>query len=266
MNFVSYNIRGVNNLIKTKKILGQLKGLQCSVALIQETHLSQTEHLRLKREWVDQVYGASCGSKKKRGVAILFHKSVYYSNEKIFQDDEGRYVMVIGTIGGKKITILNVYAPNEDCPFFFLKIATLLADKSEGIIIVGGDFICTLNSKLDRLPAIRKPRSKMSKGLSYMMKELGLVDIWRQLHPNERDFTYMSQVHGSYSRIDLFCVSKTEMYRIKESTVEPISISDHGPVTMKINIGADNHFRHWRLNVSLLTDMNIRRELKRGFD
>lgn len=102
----------------------------------------------------------------------------------------------------------------------------------------------------------------MSKGLSYMMKELGLVDIWRQLHPNERDFTYMSQVHGSYSRIDLFCVSKTEMYRIKDSTVEPITISDHGPVTMKINLGADNHFRHWRLYVSLLTDMNIRQELR----
>lgn len=136
---------------------------------------------------------------------------------------------------------------------FFKKIATLLAEKSEGIIIVGGDFNCTLNPKLDRLPAIRKPQSKMSKGLSCMMKELGVVDIWRQLHPNGRDFTYMSQVHGSYSRIDLFCVSKTEMYRIKESTVEPISISDHGPVTMKINLGADNHFRYWRLNVSLLT-------------
>lgn len=262
LNFISYNIRGINNPIKRKKILGQLKKLHCSVALIQETHLSQSEHLKLKREWVDQVYSASCGRKKKRGVAILFNKSVYYNNEKVFQDDEGRYVMVIGTIGGKKITILNIYAPNEDCPHFFKKIATLLADKSEGVIIMGGDFNCTLDSKLDRLPATRKPQSKMSKGLSDMMKELGLVDIWRQLHPNERDFTYMSHVHGSYSRIDLFCISKTELYRIKDSTLEPISISDHGPVTMKINLGVDNHFRYWRLNVSLLTDMNIRQELK----
>lgn len=119
LNFISYNIRGINNPIKRKKILGQLKKLQCSVALIQETHLLQTEHLKLKREWVDQVYSASCGSKKKRGVAILFNKSVYYNDEKNFQDDEGRYVMVIGTMGGKKITILNVYTPNEDCPLFF---------------------------------------------------------------------------------------------------------------------------------------------------
>ena len=262
LNFITYNIRGINNPIKRKKILGQLNRFHCSVALIQETHLSETEHLKLKREWVDQVYSASYGRKKKRGVAILFNKSVYYNNEKIFQDDEGRYVMVIGTIGGIKITILNVYAPNEDCPYFIKKVATLLADKSEGIILVGGDLNCTLDSKLDRLPAIRKSQSKMSKGLLDMMKELGLVDVWRQLHPNERDFTFMSQVHGSYSRIDLFCISKTELYRIKESTIEPVTISDHGPVTMKINLGVNNHFRHWRLNVSLLTDTNIRQEIQ----
>lgn len=77
-----------------------------------------------------------------------------------------------------------------------------------------------------------------------MMKELGLVDIWRHLHPNERDFTFMSQVHGTYSRMDLFCLSKTELHRVKKSTIEPITISDRGPVTMTINLGADNHFRH----------------------
>lgn len=92
-----------------------------------------------------------------------------------------------------------------------------------------------------------------------MMKGLGLVDIWRQLQPNERDLTFMSQVHGRYSRIDLFCISKTEL---KELTLEPNSISDHGPVTMKINLGVDNQFRYWRLNVSLLTDKNIRQDLQ----
>lgn len=138
MNFVSYNVKGINNPIKRKEILGQLKRLQCSVALIQETHLSETEHVKLKREWVEQVYSASCKSGKKTGVAIHFNKCAYYNNEKIFRDDEGRYVMVIGKIGGLKITILNVYAPNEDCPNFFRKVASLMADKGEGLLLMGG--------------------------------------------------------------------------------------------------------------------------------
>lgn len=212
LNFISYNVRGINNPIKRKKIFGQLKKLHCSVALLQETHLPEIEHLKLKREWVEQVYSASCRGGKKRGVAILFNKSVYYNNEKIFQDEEGRFVMIIGTIGGTKITILNVYAPNEDCPYFFKKIAGLVADKGEGIILVGGDFNCILNTKLDRLPVIKRSQSKMSKSLSSMMTELGLMDVWRHFHPNDRDFTFMSQMHGSYTRIDFFWVSKKDLY------------------------------------------------------
>ena len=69
--------------------------------------------------WVDQVYSASCKNGKKRGVAILFNKSVYYHNEELIQDEESRYVMVVGTIEDVKVTILNLYAPNEDCPQFF---------------------------------------------------------------------------------------------------------------------------------------------------
>lgn len=76
LNFMCYNIRGINNTIKRKKILGQLKKLHCSVALIQETHLSETEHLKLKREWVDHLDSASCGRKRKRGVTVLINKSV----------------------------------------------------------------------------------------------------------------------------------------------------------------------------------------------
>ena len=67
---------------------------------------------------------------------MLINKSVYYNYEKIFQGNEGRYVMVIGTTGGIKITILIVYAPNEDCPHFIKQLSTLLADKSEGIVLV----------------------------------------------------------------------------------------------------------------------------------
>lgn len=228
--------------------------MQCSVAPIQETHLPESEHLKLKREWVAQVYRASYRKGKKRGVAVLFDKSVHYNNEKCFQDDKGQYVMVIGKVASIKITILNLYATNEDCPRFFKKIASLLADKGEEIILIGGDFSCILNTKLDRLPIIIGPQSKMSKSLSDMTKEFGLMEVWRHLHPNDRDFTFMSQVHGSYIRIDLFCLSKKELYRVKETTIEPITISDHSPDVMKINMGLSDIFKYWRLNISLLTD------------
>lgn len=47
------------------------------------------------------------------------------------KDDECVFVMVVGTIKVK--ILLNLSTPNEDCPLVFSKIATLMADKEEGI-------------------------------------------------------------------------------------------------------------------------------------
>lgn len=262
LNLITYNIKGVNNPIKRKKILGQLKKMCCSIALLQETHLTEIEHQKLKREWVDQVYCSSYGKHKKRGVAILFSKSIFFNCEKVFQDTEGRYIMVIGTIGGLKITILNVYAPNEDCPNFFKKLAYIVADNREGIFLMGGDFNCVLNNRLDKLPTSSKPMSRMSKSLLNIMKELGLVDVWRHSHTNERDFTFMSQVHGSYSRLDHFLLPKKDIYRVKNCVIEPMTISDHNPVTMSIDLGLEPCMKYWRINVSLLTDAHIKEEIR----
>lgn len=79
--------------------------MNCSIAPLQETHLNEEEHQKLKREWVDQVYSSTYGKDKKRGVPILFSKSVFFHCETVYQDAEGRYVMVVGTIAGLKITI-----------------------------------------------------------------------------------------------------------------------------------------------------------------
>lgn len=108
----------------------------------------------LTREWVDQIYSASFKDGRKWGVTILFNKLVYFNHEKTTDDKEGRYVMVTGTIGGTKITMLNLCATNEDCTvFFFFYIASLLANKAERTILIGGDFSCVLRQTMDRLPS-----------------------------------------------------------------------------------------------------------------
>uniref|UniRef100_A0A3P8S3G3 Endonuclease/exonuclease/phosphatase domain-containing protein n=1 Tax=Amphiprion percula TaxID=161767 RepID=A0A3P8S3G3_AMPPE len=109
LNLVSYNVHALNHPIKRKKILNQLKKLQCSIALLQETHLTDTEHKKIKREWVNQVFYASYG--KRRGVAILIGKGTPIKVEKDIKDNTGRYVLIVGSIGDMTISILNVYAP-----------------------------------------------------------------------------------------------------------------------------------------------------------
>lgn len=139
-------------------------------------------------------------------------------------------------------------------PPFFKKIASRLADEGKGIIVVGGDYNCVLNSRMDRLPAERGSLTRKAAAVLSMMDGLGLIDVWRYQHPRDRDYTYRSQVHGSYSRLDMFLVSKIDVHRMVECKIEPMTLSDHSPIMMKINLGQEKQFRYWRLNVSILND------------
>uniref|UniRef100_A0A3P9JNS2 Endonuclease/exonuclease/phosphatase domain-containing protein n=1 Tax=Oryzias latipes TaxID=8090 RepID=A0A3P9JNS2_ORYLA len=218
---VSYDVNGVNNPIKRKKIISQLKRLNCSIVLLQETHLDEKEHQKIKRDWVGQVVSSTCGEgKKKRGVAILCHRALGLTIEKTFTDKKGRYVMMVGNIGNVKVSILNLYAPNEDDPSFFKEITVILTSHAEGFLLVGGDFNCVLNQHLDKKPFEPGPTPRKTKLLHNTMQELGLMDIWRHKHPKEKEYTFFSKVHNSYSRIDFFCVSKRDAYKVTNYTLE----------------------------------------------
>ena len=157
LTIITYNVHGLNHPIKRKEIYSQLKKLHCSIALLQETHLPEGEHKKLKREWVGQVFNASFG--KKRGVTILINRTLAFSSEKVIQDKLGRFIMVVGMIGEVEMSILNLYAPNKLDQNFFKVIANVIADNAKGIIIVGGDFNAVQDGKLDRLPAETGPQT-----------------------------------------------------------------------------------------------------------
>ena len=141
--------------------------MQCSIALLQETHLSEGEHKKLRWEWVNQVYSASFG--KKRGVAILINKSLAFSLEKNIHDKMGRFVMVVGRIGDMEISILNLYAPNEQDDNFFEVIANVIAANAKGMLVVGGDFNAVQDGGLDRIPAEKGPQTKKNRTLNGMI-------------------------------------------------------------------------------------------------
>lgn len=215
LNFVSYNVHGLNHPIKRKKILSQLKKLQCSIALLQETNLTDTEHKKLKREWVNQVFNASYG--KRRGVAILIGKGTPIKVEKEIKDTTGRYVMIVGSVGDMIISILNVYAPNEEKETFFKHLAKIITSEAKGMVLMGGDFNAIQNGRLDRFPPDQGPSTRKSTVLNNMTKELGLTDPWRDNNPKRRDYTFYSNPHGSYSRIDFFlCITTTYTQSIEK--------------------------------------------------
>jgi len=87
---------------------------------------------------------------KARGVAILIRKTVLFRHVSIVSDPNGWFILVTGCIYSFHVTLLNVYGPNFDDPAFFRKIFNSLPDLSDTRLMVGGDFNCVLDSRLDR--------------------------------------------------------------------------------------------------------------------
>lgn len=132
LKLISLNVKGINHVVKRQKLLSFFQKEKCQIALLQETHLSDIEHMKLRRNWVGQVFFSSYKS-NSRGVAILLHKNLSFKLEKSITDNEGRYVYA--------------YEPK-----FFPKLLADISSFSCSLILLGGDFNCVLDPSIDQSP------------------------------------------------------------------------------------------------------------------
>lgn len=162
---------------KKKKILHFLKKeKKTDIALVQETHLSKLEHLKLQKDWGGQVYSPSFSS-KRRGVAILIRKCLPLQVDTVQPDFNGCYVLIKGNLYGESIMLLNVYAPPKSPPCFFAVLAELVSEFSIPNVIIGGDWNCILDPNLDK-SSQTKFINKSSKCLNQLINDMCWVDIW----------------------------------------------------------------------------------------
>lgn len=188
IKIITLNVKGINNVVKRQKLLSFFKKEKCQLAFIQETHLSDLEHIKLRRSWVGQVFYSSYNS-KSRGVAVLIHRSLPFTLEKSISDKEGRYVLLSGYLYGELIVLGCVYAPNNYEAAFIPQLLADLATFSSPYILIGGDFNCVLNSGVD-MSSPRLASSTKSNKLREFLKDFDLHDAWRMLHPLDRDYTF----------------------------------------------------------------------------
>ena len=119
------------------------------------------------------------------------------------KDPFGRFVIVQGLLHLEPITLVNAYGPDTDNPHFFKKLFFTLSDLHTEVYM-GGDFNLVLDPIFDRSS---QKTSSLSQSAIYLKEEMlgmGLVDIWRTLNKETREYSFYSLVHNSYTRIDLF--------------------------------------------------------------
>ena len=139
----------MNHPIKRGKVLSHLKTLNSDIMFLQETHLKNDAHSRLRSNWIGQIFHSTF-SAKARGTAILICKGIPFKHKSSTIDRDGRFVIVTGEIHSPPMTLVNIYGPNFDNPQFFKKVFSLIPELSLTNLIIGGDFNCVIDPYLDR--------------------------------------------------------------------------------------------------------------------
>lgn len=179
-----------------------MKREKLQIVFWQETHLG-----------FRNTYYSSHKSGRRMGVAILIPNAVNFEFISEVKDKEGRFVLVKGKLDNEEVTLLNVYTTQGAKKYFSKKLFYLIILETQGILIWGGDLDVQLQPKLDTSNK-RQNKNKNAILVQRMLAELGLIDIWRESHPREKQFTYYSPCHSVYSQIDYVFIDYLFMYRL----------------------------------------------------
>ena len=88
-------------------------------------------------------------------------------------------------------------------------------------------------------------------------------------YPKEAKYTFFSNAHESFSKIDHVVGHKTSLNKFKKIEIMPITFSDHNGLKLETNLkkNTQKHSNAWRLNNMLLNNEwvnnGIREEIKK---
>lgn len=256
------NVRGLNIPEKRSQLLADLRRGKTHVAFLQETYFRADSIPRLTNGAFPVAYHSVSPISKSKGVSIILARSVPWVFEAQRADAQGRFLLLKGRVSDVRVTFANVYFPNVDHPQFMRKLLSELLEFSEGMLIFGGD----LNFAMDPTLDVSRGASHLSysrlRRLKADLHTLHLVDPWRLLHNQDRDYTFYSQVHHTYSRLDYLLLSHKDLNKVVSSSIDVISFSDHAPVHLTLQLGPMARSPpSWRLNEALLQSEETRSEI-----
>lgn len=129
----------------------------------------------------------------------------------------------------------NVYFPNRAHVTFCQRIVRELEGFATGCLILGGDFNIPLNLLTNTSNEKTCITYKILKRIKSLLQSLQLIDTWRFLNSDGRDFTHFSTPHSRYARLYYLFVSQRDLTRVTGAHVGIQTISDHAPISLTLN-------------------------------
>ena len=265
LSFLTYNTNGCSDPEKIQEIVQFVQSSKVDIALLSEAHCTFKTEKFWNLHWEGQCL-FSHGTSNSGGLVVLLSKNVKSTKTVSKSILQGRCMYVNLEINNFPIHVFNIHAPTvgEERITFLNKLHTHLSaiDKNE-LIIVGGDFNSTLNPQLDR-KSQKETHVPSSNVLQNLVTNHNLVDIWREHHSDQTQYTWFkdfTNAHSSAARLDRFYISNQFIDLTRNARILPKYRSDHCPVTFYIQLFSSKSSSHWCLNNSILSEENYINEI-----
>ena len=253
---LSANCQGLGDRLKRKDVFSYLRDKQYGIFCLQDTHFTSDQENIIRNEWGYDCYFSSFAS-NSRGITILLNNNFESKVHKEKRDLNGNFLALDIDIEGSRTTLISLYGPNRDSPDFYDLISDTIETFDNDKIIICGDFNLILNPDLyydDNYKNLHNNSASREKIMEFI-ENYSLIDIYRELHPNSRRYTWRRTNPIKQARLDFFLISKNLLSSIHKSNIEPSYRSDHSAVVLSLKI---NEFKRgrgfWKLNNSLLNE------------
>ena len=159
-------------------------------------------------------------------------------------------------IDGFRITLCNVYGPNNDNPEFYVDVIHQIESLPNDKRIIGGDFNLVLNVDIDKKGGNSTTNTKSQALINDWMDDTELVDIWRFHHPDSRVYSWCrKRPTPLFCRLDFFLVSFGISGKIKSSNISPGFRCDHSLILIDlIPFETKRGKGFWKMNCSHLRE------------
>ena len=263
LKIATYNVRGLRDKRKRLAIFKYIKDQTIDICLLQETHYDETVKQSWETDWGSDIY-FSGQSTNKEGVGFLINTTIDIKVVNAVEIYKGRLMAINIEYNGKQITVLNIYGPNRDNTDIFYKLQTFLNNDELRNVIIGGDWNVTLNETIDKKGGYQVTHKNCREKIKQIIQEHDLCDIWRTLHPQDKQYTWHSNKKPvTFCRLDYFLISGHLINYTRQANIQNSIRSDHSIALITIEINDITRGKGiFKMNNSLLLNEEFNIKIK----
>ena len=255
---IGINAQGLRTPNCRQAVFNSIKKNKYDVIFLQETQWTDDLKNDILREWGGTILFNNF-EYNARGTVILFHPTFDFQIHDNTCDHTGRTIQTLIEHTDHKFNLINIYAPrtNTERRIYFHSISTFLSPAEANIL--GGDFNCISDDKLDKLGGNPLARQTANQILQMITQQHNLTDIWRDRNHDTKKFTSPGKhPHNNsfiHTRIDKFYISSLLHPFVTATDILPFSFSDHDLVMLTFDLQTQPRGEgYWHFNNSLLDD------------